>query len=192
VDRDASNHATVEKQATDMIRFCTLAVAAMLAAGCHGNGGAVSVRWRISDLSTGETFDPMSTAANDGSCCSDLDQAKQCAVVSIWVVRAVTVTLRDPTTDEPIAGVAPRMFPCEKREETTAFELPSGTYAIGLTAEVFDGAGRRVPGVVPPPEVHTIVRGEVVNLQDIEIGVHPLPSASPSVPLPTGTDMVTF
>ena len=37
-------------------------------------------------------------------------------------------------------------------------------------------------GVVPPPEVHTIVRGEVVNLQDIEIGVHPLPSAAPAVP----------
>lgn len=174
-----------------MIRFCTLAVAAMLA-GCQGNGGAVSVRWRIADLSTGETFDPMSTAANDGSCCSDLDPAKQCAFASIWVVRAVNVTLRDPTSDLPIEGVAPKTFPCQKREDTTAFDLPSGSYAIGLTAEVFDGAGNRTAGVVPPPEVHTIVRGEVVNLQDIEIGVHPLPSASPAVPLPMGTDMVTF
>jgi hypothetical protein len=175
-----------------MFRLCTLAVAALLAAGCHGNGGAVSVRWRIADLSTGETFDPMSTAANDGSCCSDLDEAKQCAFSSIWVVRTVNVTLRDPMTNQPIEGVAPRTFPCEKREDTTAFELPSGTFAIGLTADVFDGAGNPAPGQVPPPEVHTIVRGEVVNLQDIEIGVHPLPSASPAVPLPMGTEMVTF
>jgi hypothetical protein len=175
-----------------MIRFCTLAVAALLAAGCQGNGGAVSVRWRISDLSTGETFDPMSTAANDGSCCSDLDPAKQCAVSSIWVVRAVSVTLRDPTTGQPIEGVAPKTFPCQKREDTTAFDLPSGSYAIGLTAPAFDGAGNPAPSEVPPPEVHTIVRGDVVNLQDIEIGVHPLPSSSPAVPLPMGSAMVTF
>src|SRR5207237_5595079 len=32
VDRDASNHATVEKRVNDMFRLCTLAVAAMLAA----------------------------------------------------------------------------------------------------------------------------------------------------------------
>ncbi|MGZ3438874.1 MAG: hypothetical protein ACXVDD_05140 [Polyangia bacterium] len=175
-----------------MIRFCTLAVAALLAAGCQGNGGAVSVRWRISDLSTGKTFDPMSAGASDGSCCSDLQKNQECAFFSTWVVRAVTVTLRDPMTDEPIAGVAPKMFPCKDREETTAFELPSGSFAIGLSAEVFDGAGNRVPGAVPPPEVHTIVRGEVVNLQDIEIGVHPLPAPARPVPLPTGTDMVTF
>jgi hypothetical protein len=158
-----------------MIRFCTLAAAALLVAGCQGNGGAVSVRWRIADLSTGETFDPASTAAADHSCCSDLDSARQCAFSSIWVVRAVNVTLRDPGTDQPIQNVAPKRFPCDQREDTTAFELPSGTYAIGLTAETFDGAGNPAPGVVPPPEVHTIVGGEVVNLQDIEIGVHPLP-----------------
>jgi hypothetical protein len=175
-----------------MIRFCTLLVSLMLAAGCQGNGGAISVRWRISNLSTGETFDPMSAMANDGSCCSDLDPANQCDVISIWVVRAVTVTLRDPTTNLPVPGVAPKTFPCKDREQTTAFELPSGTFAMGLTADAFDGRGNPVPSVVPPPEVHTIVRGEVVNLQDIQIGVQPLPSAAPVVPLPPGSPMVTF
>ena len=175
-----------------LTRFCTLAFAALALAACQGNGGAVSVRWRISNLSTGETFDPFNARSNDGSCCSDHDPARNCAVDSIWVVRAVSVVLRDPSSDEPIPGIEPRTFPCEKRESTTAFDLPEGRFAIGLGADVFDGHGNPAPGAVPPPEVHTIVRGEVVNLQDIEIGVQPLPSSAPGVPLPTGTQMVTF
>ncbi len=170
-----------------MLGFLALALAA-----CSGNGGAVSVRWRISNLSTGQTFDPMSVGSNDHSCCSDRDLAGQCSAISIWVVRSVSVTLRDPSTDVPIAGVAPRTFPCDKRESTTAFDLPPGTYAIGLTADVFDGMGQPAVGVVPPPAVHTIVRGEVVNLQDIEIGVQPLPTRPAAVPLPGAPGMVTF
>src|SRR5437588_8941850 len=158
------------------IRFCTLVFVALAAAACQGNGGAVSVRWRIADLSTGKSIDPFDARANDGSCCSDHDDARQCLTTSVWVVRSVNVVLRDPTTDQPIVGVVPRLFPCEKRESTTAFDLPAGTFAIGLTADVFDGEGNPAPGVVPPPEVHTIVRGEVVNLQDIQIGVQPLPT----------------
>ncbi len=158
-------------------RFCTSALAALLlVGGCQGNGGAVSVRWRISNLSTGQTFDPMSAGANDGSCCSDVNGSHMCDPTSIWVVRSVSVVLRDPTTGVPAPGIAPRTFPCDDRESTTAFDLPEGTFAIGLTADVFDGAGNPLASIVPPPEVHTIVRGEVVNLQDIEIGVQPLPS----------------
>ncbi len=158
-----------------LIRFCTMAVAALALVGCNGSGGAVSVRWRIADLSTGATFDPAGVRANDGSCCSDLDVAGNCQPTSIWVVRSVSVTLRDPSTGVPVSGIAPRQFPCDRRESTTAFDLPAGTYAIGLSADVFDGSGNPAPGVVPPPEVHTIVSGEVVNLQDIQIGVQPLP-----------------
>jgi hypothetical protein len=173
------------------IHFCTLGLTALALAGCDGNGGAVSVRWRVANLSTGATFDPMSVAAADHSCCSDLAPGAVCSPTSTWVVRAVCVTLRDPSTGQPAAGIAPRQFPCDKRESTTAFDLPAGTYAIGLSADVFDGKGNPESGVVPPPEVHTIVRGEVVNLQDIQIGVQPLPSGMP-VPLPPCTAMVTF
>ncbi|HEX6835196.1 MAG TPA: hypothetical protein VF334_01420 [Polyangia bacterium] len=175
----------------NLIRICTLGLAALALAGCNGNGGAVSVRWRVANLSTGATFDPMSVAASDHSCCSDLDNAGNCLATSTWVVRSVSVTLRDPSTDQRVPGIEPRQFPCDKRESTTAFDLPPGTYAIGLCADVFDGMGNRAPGVVPPPEVHTIVRGEVVNLQDIQIGVQPLPPGVP-VPLPQCTQMVTF
>jgi len=179
------------------IRLCTKSFLAMLGlaalalvGGCQGNGGAVSVRWRIANLSTGQTFDPMMVAASDGTCCSDVF-ANSCSSISIWVVRSVSVTLRDPSTGLPVAGVEPRTFPCKQRESTTQFDLPVGTFAIGLSADAFDGEGKPVPSVVPPPEVHTIVRGEVVNLQDIQIGVQPLPSGRP-VPLPPGTPMVSF
>jgi hypothetical protein len=159
-------------------RFCTLALAtAALVGGCQGNGGAVSVRWRINNLSTGQTFDPMMAQANDGSCCSDVVAGGLCATYSIGVVRSVAVVLQDPITGEPSPGIAPRQFPCDKRESTTAFDLPPCTYAIGLEASVFDGMGNPAPFAVPPPEDRTIVKGEVVNLQDIEIGVQPLPSA---------------
>ncbi|HEX8951115.1 MAG TPA: hypothetical protein VF945_04685 [Polyangia bacterium] len=169
-----------------------MALAALALVGCQGNGGAVSVRWRIANLSTGETFDPGSVAAVDGSCCSDLDPSHNCQVFSTWVVPFVSVTLRDPSTAQPVPGIDTRTFLCERRESTTAFVLPAGTFAIGLSADVFDGRGNPAPGVVPPPEVRTIVRGEVVNLQDIQIGVQPLPAARGAVPLPRGTAMVTF
>ncbi|HEY2747084.1 MAG TPA: hypothetical protein VGL86_20820 [Polyangia bacterium] len=156
-------------------RFCTFALAAMVLGGCQGNGGAVSVRWRISNLSTGQTFDPMMAGADDGSCCSDVENM-QCSPISIWVVRSVSIVFADPTTGAPAPGITPRTFPCKDRESTTAFDLPAGTFAIGLAAEVFDGDGNPLASIVPPPEVHTIVRGDVVNLQDIEIGVQPLPS----------------
>lgn len=177
-----------------MPRFCTCAFLALALAACHGGGGggAISVRWRIGNLSTGETFDPMSAAANDGSCCAELDNSGNCAVTAIWVVRSVSITLRDPSTGEAIAGVASPTFPCKNRESTTAFDLPPGTFAIGVCAAVFDGRGAPAPSAVPPPEVRTIIRGEVVNLQDVEIGVQPLPSTGVGVPLPCGAPMVTF
>jgi hypothetical protein len=158
-------------------RICAVAALVGSLGGCDGNGGAVSVRWRISNLSTGQMFDPMSTASNEGSCCSDLNEAKQCSVTSIWVVESVSVVLRDPSTGLAVPGITPPSYQCKLREATTAFDLPTGTYEIGLSADVFDGMHNPAPSVIPPPEVRTIVRGDVVNLQDIEIGVQPLPPA---------------
>jgi len=118
----------------------------------------------------------MMARTNDGDCCSDVEAGGNCSPAAIWRVHSVSVVLRDPDTGVPTPDVAPPTFPCKQRESTTAFDLPAGTFAIGLTAEAFDGAGNPETAVVPPPEVRTIVRGDVVNLQDIEIGVQPLPS----------------
>lgn len=180
-----------------MTRFCTLPLALALVAlvgGCQGTGGAVSVRWRIVEISTGEAFDPGSTgrtglAGNHGYCCRLRDQNSECTADNAWVVRTVGIVLRDAATGAFVQDVSP--FNCTARERTTKFDLPAGSFAIGLEATVVDGAGDAAQVTLPPPEVRTIVRGEVVNLQVIEIGVHPLPQPAP-VPLPSPPAMVTF
>jgi hypothetical protein len=170
------------------MRFCTPVVLALfaLAAGCQGSGGAVSVRWRVVDLSTGESFDPSGSeaATDDGSCCRLPHPGGLCDFAAEWVVRNVSIALRDPSTGELVLVGEP--FRCSQREKTTRFVLPTGTFAIGLDAAVFDGHGAPRPVYLPPPEVRTIVRAEVVNLQIIEVGVHPLPQ------LPHQGSMVTF
>jgi hypothetical protein len=182
-----------------MMRFCppllaVFALAAGLCGGCQGSGGAVSVRWRIVELSTGEAFDPGATGqsgvvANHGYCCRLRDANSDCTAGNAWVVQTVGIVLRDAATDAFLQDVSP--FNCTARERTTRFDLPAGSFAIGLEASVVDGAGKVAPVALPPSEVRTIVRGEVVNLQVIEIGVHPLPLPGP-VPLPGPPSMVTF
>src|SRR4051794_12619017 len=123
------------------MRFCTpLALTLLaLAAGCQGPGGAVSVRWRIVELATGESFDPSGseTATDDGSCCRLPHPRGQCDFSANWVVRTINITLRDPTTGELVLVGDP--FRCSQREKTTEFVLPTGPYAIGLDAVVQDG-----------------------------------------------------
>ncbi len=170
--------------------ICTLlAVAAV--AGCHGNDGAVSVRWRIVDLTSGSTFDPKSDSDSAGLCCPAANvMNKQCNFQSPWVIRSLAVTLQNPTT--PTDATRSESFPCGGGENTTSFTLPTGTWAIGLAVVATDGLGQPAPAQVPPPEIHTIVKGEIVNLQVIEIGVNPLNQPPGPAPLPGGTQMVTF
>ncbi len=168
------------------MRFCRFAVALMallLAAGCQGDGGAVSVRWRIVDLSTGQAWD-----AND----KNIDfQGKFCCRVedktcnsSNWLVYEVYVVLANAETgvamdlgsEEPIA-------PCAARELTSKFDLPTGTWAISLAANASDMG---TPVVTPAPQLRDIESGAVVNLDVVEIGVDPLPR-----PLPTPDAGVT-
>lgn len=161
------------------MRASLLSLVALLAlGGCQGEGGAVSARWRIVDLATGAGFDPRGkVAAHDGSCC--LGQLLHaCTAQSPWIVRTVAITLFDPATGDRLSDIS--QVPCSTRESTTDFVLPTGTFAIGLSPQAVDGAGQPARVAVPPPEVRTIVRGEVVNLQVIEIGVDPLPLPSSS------------
>jgi hypothetical protein len=160
---------------------CTLAL--FWGAGCQGNGGAISVRWRIVDISTGSAFDPGQIKAPDGSCCL-CRTSSACATVltaqgpceNTWQIESVTVQLADAVTGVPVGTNLPS-FACSDREKTTAFALPPGTFAISLAArnQIGDGMTVAAPVAVPPPVVRTIVKGEVVNLDVIEIGVNPLP-----------------
>jgi hypothetical protein len=168
------------------MRFCALAVtltlACALGAGCQGDGGAVSVRWRLVDLSTGQAWDANDPKiTSDGSCCrADLDPSHSCAT-SPWVVANVFVNLRDPTTGLSVTRTKPA--DCSERELTSPFVLPTGTWAITLDT---DPADANPPPVTPAPQLRAIVRGAVVNLDVVEIGVDPLPR-----PLPTPDAGVT-
>lgn len=170
------------------MRFCTLAAllaSTIVVAGCQGDGGAVSVRWRIVDLSTGSSYDPGSTvSANHGYCCVNR-QGNECSGDNIWIVQTVGIVLRDAGTGAFVQRVSP--FPCNARERTTGFSLAPGSFAVGLEATVVDGTGAPAPVTLPPPEVRTILRGDVVNLEVIEIGVDPLVH-----PLPRSPAAVTF
>ncbi len=141
-------------------------------AGCTGPGAAVSVRWRISEVGTGEFYDPRDVSDSVGTCCKDSDTL--CASQSnAWRVTRVQLALIDQATEVPLAN-APNGLdaPCSARELTTPFELPPGTYAISLRA--YDPA---VPDVVeaesPSPEIRTLRRAEIVNLDVVVLSVVP-------------------
>jgi hypothetical protein len=153
-----------------------------LAAGCNGSDGAVSVRWRIVDLTLGDVYDPKADSDAAGFCCPDAHIInRQCQFDSPWVIRSLAVTLADPSSGQVLKSQG---FPCGIGESTTSFTLPTGTFAMGLDVTATTGNGNAAPAFTPPPEIHTIVKGEIVNLQVIEIGVHPLAQPQPPVPLP--------
>jgi hypothetical protein len=169
------------------MRFRALALALLgglaSGAGCQGDGGAVSVRWRIMDLSTGQAWDAndKNITYHDVCCRADLDPKKTCASSS-WVVDGVHVSLRDPSTGVPITLTDRPQAPCSARELTSKFDLPTGTFAITLDPDSTDV----VPPVTPAPQLRDVVRGAVVNMDVVEIGVDPLPR-----PLPTPDAGVT-
>jgi hypothetical protein len=162
----------------------------LLAAGCSdGTDGAVSVRWHIVDLTTGANYDPRlttfpSSARTDGgnpftpgSCgCLPDGVPGGCPGSVGWEIDQVQLRVVDPATG---ALVAESLSPCNQREATTPFNIPTGRFALSLAA--FDDAGDALfaTGVTPAPTVRTILPNEIVNLDVVEIGVHPNPLAVP-------------
>ncbi len=160
------------------LRFLT-SLGLLLATGCAGNGGAVSVRWQIVDLSTGARFDPRDVADIDGNCTAMYSET--CGVSSSWIVHRVKVVVASPTDSgsEVLADDTRLEFACNAREATTPFIIPSGTFAVSLRA--FDPSAAddvASEGLTPAPAVRIIHAAEIVNLDVVEIGVHPLPTAA--------------
>jgi hypothetical protein len=159
-----------------------LVVAAL--GGCQGNGGAVSVRWRVRDLRSGTSWDPTDIAARDGDStgvCCPIAPHDICDPHNAWIVDAVKILLSDPTTGEP--NKDPRLDPftyrCAEREATTNWSLPVGRWAVSLSAQAHDFSGKPVQAQTPAPEVRDLTAGGVVNLQVIEVAVDPLPLPTP-------------
>jgi len=164
-------------------------------AGCsNGNQGAVSVRWRIIDRSSGVSYDPRYAGSDttNGACflCGTAGQ-RVCPdpAEQVWWVDKVELQVVDTATNQPIA-IAP--FNCTDRERTTAFTIPDGRYQLSLRAyRLTEGA--RDGGAIdcdpkdcacewatPPPVIRDIKSAEITNLDVIEVGVEPPPPAMTS------------
>jgi len=156
--------------------------------GCQENGGAVSVRWHIVDLTTGDLINPRDHDGPGGSCVYDEPDMSSLRSWTINKIKLVIADVIDASHDskEILAPCDSRVvFNCSQAEATTPFSLPTGTFAMSLEAIVTEcgseaGSGS-VETVTPAPSVRTIKRAEVVNLDVVEIGVHPLPTV-PLIP----------
>jgi hypothetical protein len=148
--------------------FCT----ALLAGGCEGSGGAASVRWRISVQQTGQALDPRDVSDGQGVCCEHQGSAG-CAGQPGWQVEKIALVVADAVTGVPLPELADDqqlIFPCGARERTTPFILPIGTFALSLRA--FASAQPLLPQAsTPEPSVRVIKKGEIVNLDVIEVQV---------------------
>ena len=152
-----------------------LTLAASVASGCSGSGGAVSVRWRIAERSTGALHDPRDVADASGTCCAVRDSQLGCAGQPGWHITRVrlelTEILAEEGTEQPLANPPAGLdAPCRSRELTTPFELPTGTFAVALKA--FDPAAPdAIEAESPSAEIRTIHRAEIVSLDVVELSV---------------------
>jgi hypothetical protein len=151
----------------ESVRFLLLLA---LASGCQGDGAAVGVRWEIVDLTRGVLKRPDEVGAN-GACGVDEGDASP---LPSWVIQQVRLVVADPTTNVEVLSADDRrlLFNCSQREAITSFTLPLGTFSLSLRA-VNHGADD--PSVVTPaPSVRTLKSAEVVNLDVVELGIHPV------------------
>jgi hypothetical protein len=110
----------------------------MLLAGCLGKGGAVSVRWRIDELSTGAFIDPRGVAGSDGECCQVRDKDNNCCPVDEAVDEVSHVCCAFQRVD--YSGSAPRRACCAAVDAATgcAAVAPVHEWRISRVRVVLD------------------------------------------------------
>jgi hypothetical protein len=163
-----------------LVSFGALAWLSVSVSGCAGDGAAVSVRWRVVDLSSGGLYDPREQGGPNGSCrCVARDvegTGGSCAATYGWSVPAVRLVVENPSTRVELMRDSPELvFPCAAREATTPFILPIGT--VGLSLRGHDPDNPDTDAVLallsPPPVVRELRRAQKVGLDVVEIGVNP-------------------
>lgn len=161
------------------MRCVVAAMLGALVAACNHGGGAVSLRWRIVDLNTGARFDPRTVGGTNGVCAcpapNEPDRPDNCSPEYGWRVSRIAIDLVDQATLMPPVladgGESKLQFDCDKREETTPFVIPPGSYAVRITAMNPSGESTCVAGYTPPAVPRTIRQGDIVSLDVVEIGV---------------------
>ena len=152
------------------MRFFLATLLAVL--GCHATDrGAVSVRWKIVDLQSGEPIDPrLGCERKDQDGCG-------------WKIDQIGIELSNEAALACSKG-NPRCFRCDAREATTQFDVATGEVGISLRALGADGLP--LQGVVsPPPLTYNVVANQIVSLDILQLGVDPPPpQGSPSCAQP--------
>lgn len=175
---------------TRKLAFVMVVLAACQTGDSPGNLGAVSFRWRIVDKTTGQIFDPNDQARSDGSCSRFTDQsvAMNCAPDTPgWWVQRVRLNVSDPVTSAmppilSIDGGRQVEFACRAREATTDFIVPPGRWALEIEVRNDPQECMVPPPTTPAASVREVKKGEIVNLDVIEIAVRP-PPPGPQVDL---------
>jgi hypothetical protein len=149
---------------------------------CSRDKGAVVVRWRLIDGSTGTSpngsCSGRQASAGAGGCCglvhSDRDGLDPAATHAVTIdrIRLHVQRVADADAGLPASLEQPCSsccFSCTPSEHTTNFELCEGNYKLWLEAL---RCGRPV-GDVPPAVVRRVTAGEITNLDAIEIRINP-------------------
>lgn len=151
---------------------------------CQGDRGAVSFRWRILDKTTGLLSDPRDHGGEGGACLKRTNQTilRNCEPFGDgWWIKHVRLDVADPVSGQK-TFIESRFveFTCRTREATTEFEIPLGTWALSVRAVNPPDPPCAKVGTTPPPQVRDVKKGEIVNLDVIEIAVNPLPRSEPT------------
>lgn len=155
----------------------------ILSTACGQSGGAASVRWQITDLTTGESYDPRDVSDRvTGFCthvfhkCEPLGESDRRWTIERVRIRIESIDPADaPGTRAEILALDPNLeFPCNVREGTTPFIIPNGIYAFSVLAIAASADDAHTVGLVPPPIIRTVDGTEIINLDVMEIGVRPL------------------
>lgn len=157
------------------MRALALLLLLLPTAACEGGGGAVSLRWRLIDLQSGVGYDPKTYDGPDGVCrcgpVSEVTRPDNCSPEYGWTVHRIEVELTDEATGLPVLDGDPRLvFECNRREGTTPYIVPPSSYGIRIKA-IDPTRGDCVEGQTPPTVIRTIRRGDIVNLDVVEVGI---------------------
>lgn len=170
---------------------------ALLPSACVRDKGAVLVRWRLVDASTGQGPAQCSAevatqllreaaVAGGGACCAGVrsERLGRSADVIIDHIRLRAQAVADVDQVEVKDVACPSCCAaCSRFEHTTEFELPPGEYKLWIEPL---RCGVKV-GNTPPAVVRTVTAGEITNLNSIEVRVDPETTAALSCP--TDVDM---